>query len=153
MRAAMSAGCRAAIPSCMPARLAGARTASRRALARFAANKPVHGECGGYMVLGAALEDADGKTHAMTGLLGHVTSFAQRKMNLGYRRARLSHDCAVGAAGSAIRGHEFHYSRLTDAGRDVPLAEFSDAAGNALGPSGGRRGLVTGAFFHAIARG
>src|SRR5690606_435248 len=51
-------------------------------LAGFAATKPVHGECGGYMVLGAALEDAGGVTHAMTGLLGHVTSFARRKMNL-----------------------------------------------------------------------
>ena len=29
------------------------------------------------MVLGRALEDADGVTHPMTGLLGHVTSFAQ----------------------------------------------------------------------------
>jgi cobyrinic acid a,c-diamide synthase len=123
------------------------------ALARFSERKPVHGECGGYMVLGAALEDADGVTHAMTGLLSHVTSFAQRKMNLGYRSARLAQDCALGSAGSAVRGHEFHYSRLTDPGRDAPLAELSDSAGNALGASGGRRGQVTGAFFHAIARG
>jgi len=125
----------------------------KESLARFAATRPVHGECGGYMVLGAALEDANGVTHAMTGLLSHVTSFAQRKMNLGYRNAKLSQDCALGAAGSAVRGHEFHYSRLIDPGRDVPLAELSDSAGNALGASGGRRGNVTGAFFHAIARG
>jgi cobyrinic acid a,c-diamide synthase len=125
----------------------------KESLARFAVSKPVHGECGGYMVLGAALEDAGGVTHAMTGLLSHVTSFAQRKMNLGYRRARLGHDCAIGSAGAEVRGHEFHYSRLTDAGRDAPLAELSDSAGNALGPSGGRRGRVTGAYFHAIARG
>lgn len=122
-------------------------------LARFAATKQVHGECGGYMVLGAALEDAGGVTHAMTGLLGHVTSFARRKMNLGYRRARLETDCILGPAGSEIRGHEFHYSRVTDAGSDLPLARLSDAAGNDLGLSGGRRGQVTGAFFHAIARG
>lgn len=125
----------------------------RDALTRFASAKPVHGECGGYMVLGAALEDADGVTHAMTGLLSHVTSFAQRKMNLGYRSARLAQDCALGSAGSFVRGHEFHYSRLTDPGRDAPLAELSDSAGKALGASGGRRGTVTGAFFHAIARG
>ncbi len=139
-------------PELHAGRLAAART-FKESLARFAASNPVHGECGGYMVLGAALEDAGGVTHEMTGLLSHVTSFAQRKMNLGYRRARLAHDCAVGPAGAAIRGHEFHYSRLIDPGRDAPLAELSDAAGNALGPSGGRRGPVTGAFFHAIARG
>ncbi|TIU16806.1 MAG: cobyrinic acid a,c-diamide synthase, partial [Mesorhizobium sp.] len=56
-------------------------------MARFAAKKPVHGECGGFMVLGEALEDAGGETHRMLGLLGHSTSFARRKMNLGYREA------------------------------------------------------------------
>ena len=35
-------------------------------LARFAATRPVHGECGGYMVLGAGLVDADGTRHATT---------------------------------------------------------------------------------------
>ena len=50
---------------------------------RFAATKPVHGECGGYMVLGETLEDAEGVTHEMAGLLSHRTSFARRKMNLG----------------------------------------------------------------------
>ncbi|MCV4726121.1 cobyrinic acid a,c-diamide synthase, partial [Escherichia coli] len=33
----------------------------------------VHGECGGYMVLGAGLEDAEGRRHAMLGLLGLET--------------------------------------------------------------------------------
>ena len=139
-------------PELHAGKLAAARN-FKQLLAQFASAKPVHGECGGYMVLGAALEDADGVTHEMTGLLGHVTSFAKRKMNLGYRRARLAQDCALGRAGAAVRGHEFHYSRLTDPGRDAPLAELSDADGHALGASGGRRGSVTGAFFHAIARG
>jgi cobyrinic acid a,c-diamide synthase len=125
----------------------------RSALTRFAADKPVHGECGGYMVLGTALEDADGVTHEMAGLLGHVTSFARRKINLGYRKARLVADCALGRAGEEIRGHEFHYSRVIEPGSDAALVELSDAADNALGLSGGRRGNVSGTFFHAIARG
>ena len=58
-------------------------------LRRFAATRPVHGECGGHMVLGAALTDGHGSTHAMTGLLGHTTSFARRALQLGYRRATL----------------------------------------------------------------
>lgn len=123
----------------------------RSGLAGFARRRPVHGECGGYMVLGAALEDADCVTHEMAGLLGHITSFAKRRINLGYRRAHLLGDCPVAAAGTELRGHEFHYSRVIKAGNDEPLAELFDAAGNALGASGGRRGLVTGAFFHAIA--
>ena len=53
----------------------------------FAATKPVHGECGGYMALGDGLIDAKGERHAMLGLLRLETSFAARKLHLGYRRA------------------------------------------------------------------
>ncbi len=124
----------------------------REGLARFAESRPVHGECGGYMVLGEHLEDAEGATHAMTGLLSHSTSFAKRKMNLGYRQARLLNDGPLGAAGQMIRGHEFHYASVIDKGTDEAFAEIADGTGTPIGLSGGRRGLVTGTFFHAIAR-
>ena len=122
-------------------------------LTRFAETKPVHGECGGYMVLGETLEDADGVTHAMTGLLSHRTSFARRKMNLGYRQAKLCADSPIGRAGETARGHEFHYASVVSPGTDKPLAMIADGTGKEIGPSGGRRGLVSGTFFHAIARG
>jgi cobyrinic acid a,c-diamide synthase len=143
------------LPGGYPELHAGALAAAGRfrgGLARFAATRPVHGECGGYMVLGAGLEDADGVLHEMTGLLGHETSFAERKLHLGYREARLIAASALGPIGSSLRGHEFHYATVTHAGNDAPLVELVDGQGEALGPSGGRRGHVTGAFFHAIAR-
>jgi cobyrinic acid a,c-diamide synthase len=124
----------------------------RAGMERFAETRPVHGECGGFMVLGQALEDADGVTHRMLGLLGHSTSFARRKMNLGYRQARLKADCPLGAAGDTVRGHEFHYAQLIEAGSDEPLADIFDGLGQPLGSSGSRRGQVSGSFFHAIAR-
>lgn len=130
-----------------------ARNTFKTQLAAFAKTRPVHGECGGYMVLGEALIDADGERHAMTGLLGHSTSFAERKLHLGYREARLLFDCALGKEGDAVRGHEFHYASVTETGNDTPLAEMFDGEGNELGPAGGRRGHVTGTFFHAIAVG
>ena len=89
--------------------LAAARNFSS-GLRRFAQTRPVHGECGGYMVLGESLEDAAGRRHAMTGLLGHSTSFAKRKLHLGYRTVRLRGDSSLGSAGALIRGHEFHYA-------------------------------------------
>jgi cobyrinic acid a,c-diamide synthase len=116
----------------------------RAGLHEFARTRTVHGECGGYMVLGQSLTAADGTTHAMAGLLSHSTSFARRALHLGYRRALLPE--------GAVRGHEFHYATVTDPGTDAPYAEGEDAAGTSLGPSGGRRGTVTGSFFHAIAR-
>jgi cobyrinic acid a,c-diamide synthase len=143
------------LPGGYPELHAGALAAAQRfrgGLTRFAATRPVHGECGGYMVLGAGLEDADGVRHEMASLLGHETSFAERKLHLGYREARLIAASALGPAGSTLRGHEFHYATVAHAGNDAPLVELVDGQGEALGPSGGRRGHVTGAFFHAIAR-
>jgi cobyrinic acid a,c-diamide synthase len=122
-------------------------------LTAFAGTRAVHGECGGYMVLGAKLQSADGVRHEMAGLLSHETSFAKRRMNLGYRRAVMLAQTPLGPVGAGIRGHEFHYASVATPGTDAPLAELFDAAGQALGPSGGRRGWVSGAFFHAIASG
>jgi cobyrinic acid a,c-diamide synthase len=124
----------------------------RAGLVHFAKTRAVHGECGGYMVLGEGLEDADRARHAMTGLLGHATSFAERKLHLGYREARLLCDGPFGSAGTIVRGHEFHYAALSSSGSDAPFVELRDGQGRPLGPSGGRRGHVTGSFFHAIAQ-
>jgi cobyrinic acid a,c-diamide synthase len=142
------------LPGGYPELHAGRLAAAQRfrdGLGRFAATRKVHGECGGYMVLGESLEDADGVSHAMTGLLGHATSFAQKKLHLGYREARLLADGVLGPEGSCVRGHEFHYVTLTATGNDSPFAELADGQGRALGTTGGRRGNVTGTFFHAIA--
>ena len=139
-------------PELHAARL-GAALKFKAGLGVFARTGHVHGECGGYMVLGEALQSADGEWHSMAGLLSHAASFAKRRMNLGYRHAVMLGKSPLGPAGAVIRGHEFHYASLTVPGTDAPLAELRDAAGRVLGPSGGRRGHVSGAFFHAIATG
>ena len=137
-------------PELHAGRIAAADTFKTK-LAAFAETRPVHGECGGYMVLGQGLVDANGVRHAMTGLLGHATSFADRKLHLGYRAAQLLEPCVLGDRGAHVRGHEFHYARVIEPGDDAPLAALADGEGNRMGSAGGRRGTVTGTFFHAIA--
>jgi cobyrinic acid a,c-diamide synthase len=137
-------------PELHAGRLAAA-TNFRDGLKRFAATRPVHGECGGYMVLGEVLEDADGVRHAMAGLLGHTTSFAKRRLHLGYREARLLEDGLLGRKDDVVRGHEFHYAALVEPGADKPFVALADGKGQSLGEAGGRRGRVTGTFFHAMA--
>ncbi|MBV9814001.1 MAG: cobyrinate a,c-diamide synthase [Acetobacteraceae bacterium] len=137
-------------PELHAGRLAAA-TRFRDGLRRFAATRKVHGECGGYMVLGAGLVDAEGTRHAMAGLLGHATSFAQRRLHLGYREATTRAASALGPAGTVLRGHEFHYACLTEPGNDAPLADLRDGAGRDLGHGGSVRGRVSGSFFHAVA--
>ncbi|ODN69838.1 cobyrinate a,c-diamide synthase [Methylobrevis pamukkalensis] len=120
-------------------------------LRRFAQTRPVHGECGGYMVLGRSLVDADGAAHAMAGLLDLETSFARRRMHLGYRRAEILAGGPLGPAGTCLNGHEFHYASILTRGGDAPLAMVRDAHGGPPAPDGSVRGNVSGSFFHAIA--
>ncbi|NVN04842.1 cobyrinate a,c-diamide synthase [Asaia spathodeae] len=129
-----------------------AATSFHEGMHRFALTRPIHGECGGFMVLGAGLEDCAGTTHAMLGLLSHETSFARRKMALGYRQARLLQPSVLGAEGTRLRGHEFHYARVTAPGSDAAFARLQDGEGNDLGMAGAQRGQVSGTFFHVLSR-
>ncbi|HEY9215926.1 MAG TPA: cobyrinate a,c-diamide synthase [Ancylobacter sp.] len=123
----------------------------REGVRRFAQTRPVHGECGGFMVLGASIEDAEGVAHPMLGLLGHATSFAKRRLNLGYRRAVTLAASPIGPMGTKLRGHEFHYAAVTFAGDDAPLVALADGQGKEMGQAGSRAGHVSGTFFHVIA--
>src|SRR5581483_6710214 len=106
----------------------------RAAAARGAA---IWGECGGFMVLGDALIDAAGERHAMAGLLPVVTSFAERRLQLGYREARLCAATPLGAPGQRFRGHEFHYASLVEDRSAAPLFEAADGTGAPLARIGG----------------
>ncbi len=143
------------LPGGYPELHAGRLAASERFLAglqNFSKTRPVHGECGGYMVLGQSLTDQHGRAHRMAGLLDVSTSFANPKLHLGYRQARLAEAHPLGKKGAILRGHEFHYASLIGAlSSEKPFAFVRDAHGGLERPEGARRGLVTGSFFHIIA--
>ena len=79
-----------------------------------------------------------------------MTSYEKRKFHLGYRRAELGAAIPGFAAGSALRGHEFHYSTIIEE-PDEPLAAVTDADGNPVPETGSIKGSVSGTFFHLIA--
>ena len=108
---------------------------------------PVYGECGGYMVLGEGLVDAEGERHAMAGLLGLESSFDEPARRLGYRRLAAQGGFPLGRS---FRGHEFHYARVLCEGPGEPLFEAADGLGRPLGPAGLVRGRVAGSFMHLI---
>lgn len=127
-------------------RIAAART-FLATLRKAAETTAIYGECGGYMVLGETLTDAEGRTHPMAGLLPLATSFATRRLHLGYRH--------VTATEGPFRGrwaaHEFHYATTTRA-TGTPLFTATDAEGTPLPPMGLVRGRVSGSFAHLIDR-
>ena len=111
----------------------------------------IYGECGGYMVLGEALTDAGGQVHRMAGLLPLATSFAERRLHLGYRTMTLLEDGPLGRAGGRFRGHEFHYATTLSARGDALFA-MGASCGVDLGHAGLRHGPVAGSFLHVIDR-
>jgi len=110
----------------------------------------VFGECGGYMVMGRGLVGEDGTRHEMVGLLPLETSFAKRRLHLGYRRAVLQCDSPVGSRGTGFTGHEFHYATVVSEGPGQPLFAASDARGVNYGELGLVDGRVAGSFIHLI---
>lgn len=107
----------------------------------------IYGECGGYMMLGKGLVDAQGQAHEMLGLLPLETSFAKRRLHLGYRHVQ----AVSGPFTGRHMAHEFHYATTLRA--DGPtLFNATDAQGTALPDMGLIQGKVCGSFAHLIDR-
>lgn len=133
-------------PELYAARLAANQT-FMQSLKDAAKLSDIYGECGGYMTLGETLIDGDGTAHKMANLLGLTTSFANRKLHLGYRHLRgLTNQYRLGRSYTA---HEFHYATTLDA-QGAPLFDAHTADGKALGPIGLSEGRVAGSFAHII---
>jgi cobyrinic acid a,c-diamide synthase len=111
------------------------------------AGRRIYGECGGYMVLGDALIDASGQSHAMLGLLPLVSSFQHRKRHLGYRRVRPLDGSFFD---QPMTAHEYHHSTIVSEGEADRLFAVRDARGDDLGLAGLRRGHVAGSYMHLI---
>ncbi len=109
-------------------------------------NAMIYGECGGYMTLGESLTDAEGQRHAMAGLLPLETSFAARKLHLGYRQLT----SLTKHFPTNLRGHEFHYATIINEGEGDRLFAATSANGTLLPSMGLKRGNVMGSFAHII---
>ncbi|MEV0333672.1 cobyrinate a,c-diamide synthase [Nocardia sp. NPDC050717] len=70
---------------------------------------PIHAECAGLLYLTRSLDG-----HPMAGVLDADAEFGPR-LTLGYRDAVALHDSVLWRAGTRVRGHEFHRTRLVSA--------------------------------------
>ncbi|MGW6424688.1 cobyrinate a,c-diamide synthase [Nocardia sp. NPDC055053] len=102
------------LPGGFPEEHAGALSANeklRTAVAEGAAhNLPIHAECAGLLYLTRSLDG-----HPMAGVIDADAEFGPR-LTLGYRDAVALHDSTLWRAGTRVRGHEFHRTRLTRTG-------------------------------------
>lgn len=98
----------------------------RKSIADASANgMPIYAECGGMMYLTGALENESGKRFDMVGALGGVASMKHIRQ-IGYVIGQLEKETPIGAKGTFFKGHEFHYSVLTDVPSDTKFAYRMD---------------------------
>lgn len=105
----------------------------------------IFAECGGYMVLGDGIIDADGQRHEMVGLLRLETSFHKRRLHLGYRKITAATDFAAGPQGATFRAHEFHHATIVSEEGNPLFTSRDDGTSYGL-----TAGSVAGSFMHLI---
>ncbi len=135
------------LPGGYPELHAGKLASAGRFKAKMRASEAlIYGECGGYMAMGEGLVDAGGVRHKMLGLLPVSTSFASRKLHLGYRTLEA---LAGPFQGQKLLAHEFHYASIVES-QSNNLFAARDSMGEDLGTIGHQRGRVSGSFAHVI---
>lgn len=102
--------------------LASVRTAVRRGM-------PCIAECGGFMYLHETLEDKEGNTFPMAGIIKGHTFPSGRLTHFGYVTITAQNTGGLLETGEKIRGHEFHYWKSTEEGKDC-IAEKPDKKRN-----------------------
>lgn len=110
---------------------------------------PIYAECGGFMYLMKEIVDLDGKTCPMAGVFPLKARMEPRLQSLGYREIVTRKESPLGPAGTRVRGHEFHYSRMEAPDEHVErIYSLSDRKGSGQGEEGFQHEGVLGSYVH-----
>lgn len=91
-----------------------------KALARR--GMPIFAECGGLMYLGEKMRDSRGSSFEGVGLFPIETEMLGARAALGYREAVVRQGCPFIKEGAVLRGHEYHYSKVSKAASGIKKA-------------------------------
>jgi len=90
-----------------------ANTGLRRDIAEAADKRlPIYAECAGLMYLCRCII-RDGRKYEMCGVIASDVEIGQRPRGHGYTMVEVEGENPFFPKGTALRGHEFHYSKLT----------------------------------------
>jgi cobyrinic acid a,c-diamide synthase len=115
---------------------------------------PIYAECGGLMYMGKSLV-LEGKKYPMCGVLPIEFGFSLRPQGHGYTVVTVSGENPYFPIGAELKGHEFHYSHVTEwRGEEKDLA-FTMKRGTGLinGKDGACFRNVLGTYTHLHALG
>jgi cobyrinic acid a,c-diamide synthase len=103
-------------PEVFGAALAANRPLLAELQAKVSSGLVVWAECGGLLWLARTLDG-----HPLSGVIEADARMTDR-LTLGYRTATMQRRTPLGAAGTVLRGHEFHYSAIEPAGDAIELS-------------------------------
>jgi len=110
---------------------------------------PVYAEGCGLQYSARSLRTSDGETYEMAGLIPIDIALEAGTLHSGYRDLRIATDSMLGPAGTSLRGHEFHFSRLLSGGDCLsPAYSMHDCDGEPLGCEGWTDPLLLTSFIH-----
>ncbi|MBI5492692.1 MAG: cobyrinate a,c-diamide synthase [Deltaproteobacteria bacterium] len=114
-----------------------ARNSSLRDEIRALARKgmPIFAECGGLMYLGEKMRDSTGRSFEGVGLFPWETEMMGSRAALGYREVTIRRGCPFIKEGSVLKGHEYHYSKISKALPGIKKV-FTIKKGGAGSPEG-----------------
>ncbi len=109
--------------------------------------RPVYAECGGLMYLCSELKDMEGRPKRMTGIFDAKVEMTDHLQALAYVQAKVVRDNVLSKKGWSIRGHVFHYSRVTESNE----RDYAYDLGKDSGIKGARDGFFTGSTLASYA--
>ncbi len=127
-------------PEVHAARLADNRSFAQSVKAQVDNGLPVYAECGGLMYLARELR-VDDTVYPMAGVLDLVIEQTQRPQGHGYETLVVDRENPFHPIGTELKGHEFHYSKISTGG-DLDQTVATVVRGTGAG--GGRDGIVVG---------
>ena len=83
-------------------------------------NHVIYAECGGFMYLTEGIIDENQEFHRMISIFPVKAEMQTKRTSLGYREVATCGATCFGPAGTILRGHEFHYSKIGEMNEDVP---------------------------------
>ena len=113
------------------------------------AGMPIYAECGGFVYLMEGIEASEDQSSAdFVGIFPVRCKMLPRRKALGYRQVELTGNVSIGAKGTVLRGHEFHYSEIGPMPEEVERCYQVSRQGVTLGWEGFRIGNCLASYVH-----
>jgi len=109
---------------------------------------PIYAECGGLMYLCRDISTLSGEVYPGVGLVPARVKMGNRLAALGYVRASITKPNLLGEPGTELRGHEFHWSTVSQLPPDGYPYRLTGGRGQEGRPEGYAEGNLLASYVH-----